>query len=180
MVERDHVITLEKILAYKKPDVAPIIQKEKLKREKGCVVRSIESALEVRATEEEWDLRFEQMRSLAGTTPLEKIRRDAANVRQLLADISTHDSPLGRALRRLNHIDFTMLTQEQIRARILEGDKTCIGGGLVERGRIRGMHMAHIDWKGNRFFSRSDGFPIDLAPNTRYHTIAFTSEGKIA
>lgn len=151
----------------------------------GCVVRALESAFGVEATDEEWDMRVEDLKKLREEfkqieeiddprlrleVSLTKRVADRKMVKTYLTKVAEHETPLGHALRRSNLID-TALDQKQIR-RIAES------GGIVLIDVIRGKarHLAHIGIKGGEIVSlNDDGEKVDLGGrNNKFAALVFT------
>ena len=91
-------------------------QRQSIKDEEGCVIRSLQSAMGAKASESEWDLRFAQLNALDAkygnlkglkgspktcfATIMQIYYEDLHNILNLVERIKENDSPLGSALRR--------------------------------------------------------------------------------
>lgn len=158
------------------------LRMEEERRESGCVIRSLQSALGAQATEKEWEMRLKSLRTASFFSsvipPLTAFHMDIANIWRLIKDISAHDTPLGNALREVE-LEDTTLTGREIKSRIETGEKVCIIGGLAENGNLVGFHMAHIGLEGETIISRSDeNTKVELRDDTEFLSLIFYPKAK--
>lgn len=141
---------------------------ERFKREQGCVVRSLEHALGVEATDEEWLMRAVQVIDVGDTFVeyfdrkqngysgdftqfiQEENEKEWQRILGLVREISNHDTSLGRALAQCEIVGCHNVTIEQVQSLISEGriilyvtyitypSKQHPGNNEI------GRHMAHI------------------------------------
>jgi hypothetical protein len=86
--------------------------RDEKKQKSGCVIRAVQSAMRAQATEDEWDLRFQQIGLLRATTGIwrnmwgsardEMIRQEYqqewVNLVELVETLRDRPTPLGRAI----------------------------------------------------------------------------------
>lgn len=154
-----------------------IARREREKADSGCVVRSLQSALSVDATEEEWNMRLGSVRSANSSYQflpvLTALSMDIASIWTFIKTVSSHDTPLGRALREVE-LEDTTLKGREIKDRIADGENVCIIGGLVTNEELAGFHMAHVTLEDDTVVSKSDdGMPVELGDETDYLSLVF-------
>lgn len=122
---------------------------ERDKKREGCVIRSLESALGVQATEEEWQMRIRDSKDKRGPDPWYEFIQ---YVRE------RHNSPLGESLRRyeMQFVNTGWEVREALEQQkiVLMSMKVIWPDGSGE------IHMAHIE-AGNRpgqIILKSDSF----------------------
>jgi hypothetical protein len=150
----------------------------------GCVVRSLESAFEVEATDQEWDMRiadidvieaeFKPLLRATNCNEEKKFINAVAKLtdRRIIAEyvgiVARHDTPLGDALRRHRMFDIDLGSQE-IDRRVRAGEIL-----LVDVERQRGRHLVHAGIKEDQLVALSDdGEPLVLTDAISYSVFSF-------
>jgi hypothetical protein len=152
------------------------------RRQKGCVIRAIQSALGVEATDQEWDARLDTMEQILSSA--EKLRGKVSQiallmavaraedraVRVLLDQMSRNNSPLGAELRKYD-LREEYLLRTSIPQRLGTGEKLLLS---VQVLKDRQRHLAHVGLRHGELVSLSDGNrKIRLQPGA-YHAYVLT------
>jgi molybdopterin converting factor small subunit len=175
----------------KPADIAPTQEREIDKKERGCVVRALESALGAPAAESEWQDRFNQM---SDTGPYKEFREKHKNltpkqeeflrgqeiayadakVADLIKDYRKHASALGSALRDKEVEEYGRQDHTGIE-KLIDAGRVVTIIGRVDGG---SRHMVHItkDEQGRMITTSDNGDPVTL--DGEYTTIAFADKGQ--
>lgn len=176
----------------KRPEV---LSREERKRTEGCLVRALESISGQTATEQDWDLRFEQLDALELLFKMEDsynqlnnrtgysdqtTTQDLRNSMRLICLLRESETPIGEYLKT-SIIRCLLLTPEQIRNEINLSNQVLLMALAAIDGSILGGHALHLGLDTNgKFISVSDdNVEVDLRPsNFGYTCISFESMAK--
>ncbi|MBL7159362.1 hypothetical protein ISS85_02730 [Candidatus Microgenomates bacterium] len=148
--------------------------------ESGCVIRSLESVTNQRATDEEMDLRLRTLRESPtfvqiisdswenprqGRAKLRQaLRQDHQQIKTLIRDLRAHDTPLGKVLQS-QEVKFVYMNTGQIHEILRDGKKAIVCGAL---------HACHVEiGSGETLISKSDGDLPMAFDKESYWTITF-------
>lgn len=131
----------------------------KRRETQGCVIRSLESATGVRATNKEWRMRFDQLDGpeLRGAVDLqERMVIDFLNVRKLVDEIELSGSPMGVELARRT-LEFRDDNNPEGVVSALDRRVPIIIMGIFREEDNVYAHATHLrSFEGDVFHSRSD------------------------
>jgi hypothetical protein len=178
------------------PTKAEMAEHKRRRDREGCVTRSLASALRVEPTYGQWQMRFnqidrfkEQFKLTSATPPAERRRildgaREAEerNILELFQAYDTHgDTPLGRALQKMDIDAHGTLSADRIKDLIRDGKETgrqvLINGAVVDsNNQVVGRHMVHVGMdREGELVALSDGNrPIDLNTFGQFNTLTLS------
>lgn len=162
----------------------------------GCVVRALESAFGVEATEEEWDMRIMDMRMVqAEFKPIKEmlngiddpilkerislIKRvaDRKRIMAYMVSVANHETPLGDALKRHN-LSEDVLSLVAIRQAVESGNIV-----LADMSGRKARHLVHIGITDGEMVRLSDdGQKVNVGEEDKFAVYIFTplEEAKIS
>lgn len=143
----------------------------------GCVIRTIESVTQMRATNQEWDNRLREFYGLATAVslrskPEDKNEFDREQIVAMIDCFARTDSPVGQVLRRMD-IARGMYSAQEIKSLIKKGNRVAV---FIDE---KVGHAAHVGLDENEeFMSLSDqNYQLDLEDKV-HNVIVFSLRKK--